>query len=345
MKPIFVFPLLSAVVACSAVEDRPEAAAIERAPIRCPAWGCGTNSATLGDGLLFDELDSSGRENRTGLRIVSAYLASGAPVKVRVSRHALVAVGADGTVHSDYALVGATIVLKHAVRGIYELRITAVHLQHLMFWSGPEEFVPFYEIKARHDGSPTQKFEYVCKQDLLTTEPWWAQVAHSALVFQGDYYDPDAKTVTAVSDVAPLDSDSRFNVACAGTAPAKMHLTRHTRAGGIDGRGALAYPTTISERQAMLKMFTADYCGTGTAFTVDGQPLTYSDGRTTFARWDEATGIEAVWKESGAVCLNTPRLGAAMTPRVVADCGYTLPSCDRFAVPSDYVTSQLLPLP
>jgi hypothetical protein len=99
-----------------------------------------------------------------------------------------------------------------------------------------------------------------------------------------------------------------------------MHLMRHTKAGAAAADGHLVdghapYYTTLAQRQAMLKMFAADYCGTGRAFTVDGQPLQYRDsthwypGASTPSLPDSwaARGVEALWSERGAVCLDTPR--------------------------------------
>lgn len=358
MNPLLAIATALLIPSCALLEEpaetqgAPEAEEIERLPA-APRWGTGTNSATVGDGLLFDELNSDGMPNEYGLRIDSARLRDGTPLRrISVRRHHLVAVDDRGTTYSGYALVNAVIVLKHPVHGAYEVFIEAYYPQDLQFWvnsrEAPTEIVPFYLMKARREGDVQRKPEYVCREDRL--EPVWGRTTHAALVFQGDYYDPIRKTVSSVPESLPLDSDPRFNVACAGTAPAKMHLTRHTRAGSINDVGRPVYPTSVSHRQAMLKMFTADYCGTGRSFTVDGFPLTYSDGRTEFARWSEATGLEAVWKARGAICLNTPRRGPEVAAEIAAHCG-TIPRCDSFPwIPSygalryPYVTSKLLPL-
>jgi hypothetical protein len=69
--------------------------------------------------------------------------------------------------------------------------------------------------------------------------------------------------------------------------------------------------TTLFNLAAMLKMLTADYCGTGRSYTVDGQPLKYGDSN----HWcsqppiipSAVCSIEALWAEKGAVCVDTPR--------------------------------------
>ncbi|HMG53451.1 MAG TPA: hypothetical protein VK601_08210, partial [Kofleriaceae bacterium] len=49
----------------------------------CPEWGCGMNSATLADGIVFDELNTNGEPDRHGIRIVKAMIGS-VPVKLQI---------------------------------------------------------------------------------------------------------------------------------------------------------------------------------------------------------------------------------------------------------------------
>lgn len=137
---------------------------------------------------------------------------------------------------------------------------------------------------------------------------------NEALLFGGDRYDADRKTVTATG---PATADW-FNIACAGTALAKLHLTRHTETSQV-------VKTTAVERQAMLKMFTADICGDGTAFTVHGEPLLWADANhlTSFAA--RPASLEAVWSDRGAVCLDAPRR-PELAAAIAARCG-PLPRC------------------
>ena len=55
---VSLIPLLTACVVASpdGIENE---AQVDQA-LGCQAWGCGTNSPIVGDGLMFDELDSSG---------------------------------------------------------------------------------------------------------------------------------------------------------------------------------------------------------------------------------------------------------------------------------------------
>jgi hypothetical protein len=312
--------LVTVLAACAAESNQSTATSA----LSCPVWGCGTNSATVGDGLLFDELDPSGvQPNIGGLYVVGARTVGGTAVRIRVDRDRMSAIALDGSrAFTGQELVGTIITLKHPINGMYEVLIAAVHDQTLQFWAGAHLFVPFYELMTRRLGEA--KFvEYACKYDVLAADPAWTGVEHSALVFQGDHYDAEHKLVF---DTTP--SDPRFNIACAATAPAKMHLLRHTRAGSYDAYGVQTYATTAKERQAMLKMITADYCGTGHSFTRDGQRLSYTDSNGWYAL-GSCTAVESIWTADGAKCLDQPRFATA--GEIKDECGYVLPSCGYVA--------------
>jgi hypothetical protein len=294
----------------------------------CPDWGCGANSPTIADGVAFDELDAAGAPDRHGIQIVSAVNA-GMPVELHVDRHTLSAVATDGSkkVFSHGALVGTIVKLQKA-GAVYDLRIDGIDENSLRFWAGDTtEIVPFYRILVRAPGEQDFK-NPVCRQNIAAQEKVWGPVEHSAVAFTGDRYDPVLKVVG--------DEDrgkTWFNLACAGSATAKLHLMRHTNAGAwtastwspeLDVRSNSApFHTDPLQRQAMLKMFAADYCGTGDAFTVDGQPLLYDDSRHWFAPASigvsavhvaadgtlapSGSTMEALWTDHGAVCVSRPR--------------------------------------
>jgi hypothetical protein len=294
----------------------------------CPEWGCGMNSPTLADGAVFDELDASMTEpDRHGIKIVTAKQA-GHEVKLRIDRHFIIATATDGSglVFQHGGLVGTLIDLdRNGMR--YQLKIDGVQEQSLRFWSGDtKEFVPFYRILVKLPLDNQFKAP-ICMPD-KPLEKVWGPVVHSAIAFTGDRYDPQLKTV--------IDADrgtSWFNLACAGTATAKMHLVRHTNAGawtaatwspGADVLDPGApYRTDVGQRQAMLRMYAASYCGDSLAFTVDGQPLLYDDENHWYAppagvpRLTVAAdgtvspagaSVEALWTADGAACVNAPRL-------------------------------------
>jgi len=311
----------------------------------CPEWGCGTNSPTIGDGVVFDELDSSQTmADAHGIRIRSAILDDGTPVDLRVTRDRLSATrrtNRQPLTDDELKRLTITVVVNRNTGNLeFELRIEDINMQILSYWAGRREAVPAYLINARQTvPSPPGNFEHVCKITATSvTEPQWANADHYALIFSGDRYNPTTKTVQD----APANT-TWFNLACAATAPAKMHLMRHTNAGAGTDR---AYATTVGERNAMLKMFTADYCGDGvnaaadgTPYTVDGQPLLYGDSRNWYTPppgvpafqvsgsgtlTPAGTTMEALWTPGGAACVTTPRRvarsGVACRTRVIASC-------------------------
>jgi hypothetical protein len=322
-----LIPLLTACVVASpdGVENE---AQVDQA-LGCQTWGCGTNSPIVGDGLMFDELDASGSyANRGGLKIAFAKLGDGTLVKVRGERQSLVAYDGFGRRFVGDQLLGMIIHLHHDTKGEYEILVEKYYPQSLTFWSGAAEVVPAYDMKARKVGDLYFK-DSVCQRDPLMNDPHWTGIEHATIVFQGDRYDPVAKKVWETSP-----SDPWFNIACAGTTPAKLHLMRHTRAGSYlwDGR-TVAYDTTVAERQAMLKMFAADYCGTGRSFTIDGQPLNYNDSNHWYREALPYTRDqqEALWSEDGAICLDRVRRDTEYTVDSINEkCGRKLPMCDDF---------------
>ena len=225
--------------------------------------------------------------------------------------------------------------LEHEDGRGYEVTVTKAcgawaspECEHLLFWSFPEEPVPYFEFAVRKthlrkgappkgqagdlydrpvESAPNEK-EMVCKGESLEGGALWQGVQHAGIFFEGDHFDADHKTISAT---AP--KDGWFNLACAGTVIAKMHLLRHTRAGSATSDHS-PRKTTIKQRTAMLKMMTADYCGDGKAWTADGTPLLYTNPRGWYPhpRIDVAGAakdgtLEAIWGPEGALCLNAPR--------------------------------------
>jgi hypothetical protein len=319
---ILVGLVSAALSGCLPGEEPASTGTVTAASTACPAWACDTNAATVGDGIIFDELDLAGARNAGGVRIGSARLWDLTPVSLVVERDRLVAVGLADP-HRRYTgteLDGMIIVLWYqpapgSPEEEIDLLMNAVFpvqgADPLTFWSGNPDPVESYEIRARRAKYPPPEKDsfpiLVCKGDQLGDEPWPATKIHSALVYQGDHLDAWYRKVSAPA------SPTLFNLACAGTAMAKLHLTRHTWASNYSG----AYPTDLGQRTAMLKMITADYCGTGFSFTVDGHPLRWMDSTTwprpainvdTTVPPKDIVSVEAIWGPTGAVCLDVPRL-------------------------------------
>jgi ADYC domain len=305
----------------------------------CGTWLCQTNAASVGNGLFFHELDVTGTKfNDAGIRYVpgSFHSADGVPLELSVRSHDLVGTngGPLGSLYQRQNLKGAMLVLESQTGETFDVRIAEVDF--IDFWVHPgRELIPTYTFEYRvQKGS--REFRPMCTGRDLSRE--WAErgeAATLALVFTGDRYDAQKKTVAT----GPSDW---FNVACAGSAVAKMHLLRHTTA-GIVGTSSGILQTAQDERQAMLKMLTDDICGTGYSFTVDGEDVLYMDMR----RWHpfataSAGTLEAIWSKDGALCLEEPRrlqedpsiaadIASECKPRPVDSCkamGYDLGNWD-----------------
>ena len=157
-----------------------------------------------------------------------------------------------------------------------------------------------------------------------TPQPLCTSGSNEAINFSGDRYDAVTKTLVATGEA----TRGWINIACEGTALSKLFLSRHTE---VSQRVA----TTPAERQAMLKMLTGDVCGDGTSFTVPGQPLLWKDAKNVTMFATTPASIEAVWNDTGAVCMNEPRR-PELAEKIAAQCG-RLPRCS--ASSRGYVTS------
>jgi hypothetical protein len=94
----------------------------------------------------------------------------------------------------------------------------------------------------------------------------------------------------------------------------------------------------------MLKMLSADYCGTGKNFTVAGVKLDWKDDKQWMALDTQFALVEARWTAAGAACLNTPRIVANPTSlseatfdfesasdfrrQIEQACGRAIPKCN-----------------
>lgn len=292
----------------------------------CPSWGCTGNSPVMGP-YSFHELDLAGSANDEGISIASVRR-GGTAVRLALSRgRELVAATPQGQVFAGAQLEGVVLSLD-TPSGPYQLVITKVHelaTTQSAFWVGPPEPVETYEL-AYEDPSVPERLVPLCNHPPARElrpdgAPAWNS-AIAAVLFGGDRYDAVHKEVTASS---PEQAAAFINLGCAGSALAKMLYTRNTTAGS----NALHW-TSAAQRQAMLKMFTADMCGTGYSFTLPNTPLRWQNT----LGWGNVVGdepaFEAFWNEHGAMCLDDHRLGPVVAAAVQASC--PLPACQGMAL-------------
>lgn len=210
--------------------------------------------------------------------------------------------------------VGTTIELHDGAGARYDVLVSGHG--RTRFWAGADGPVTTHVLLWSGTADKPARRQPVC-----------AAGANQAILFGGDRYDAERKAVTATGAAAA----GWLNIACAGTALAKLYLMRHTEA-------SQQVPTTRAERQAMLKMLAADVYGDGRSFTVAGQPLRWADAKQITRFGAGAGAVEAVWGEHGAVCLNLPRI-AALEGAIAAH-GRRPPRCTDFErLPPGHVVS------
>jgi hypothetical protein len=282
----------------------------------CREWGCGGNSAVL-NGYPVDELDLHGQWSRQGFRITGFADSRGTPVTVEI-HGGLLHVGYPGQPSIPFDQAGNTslaglriLVDKDTGEAIAPVEHHAIHVMRhvdgVSSWADPETSVPAYVL--RYHDTARDTLESLCP------ESGGEQITHAILV-AGERYDEATKSVWASGDSA----EGWFNIACAGSALAKMALMGYGPETPMHG-----IVTTPMQRQATLKMLTADYCGTGTSYTVSGQPLEWQNRYGWFAPEISGGSLEAIWTESGALCLDNPR-----RPDLWDD-ACSLPTCDSVA--------------
>src|SRR3954468_6871774 len=255
----------------------------------CPDWGCGENSPQI-DVLAFHELNLLGTTGSPRLTE-----ANGAGLAIRAVDHQAQIIASNGASYDLHVvdghifgsscratlctylqgqdLVGAQIPLANG-KTPYAFAIDGVRTMEFfvdrspteayrLLWSAPGarptnlcNNIPLVVQNLADQGGGNDG-EYG-SQELMGLDP------NEAVVFEGDRIDALARTMSTEAN------DRWFNIGCAAAALAKLRLTRntiHAQAPGL----ARAW----QQRQATLKMFSADYCGTGAPFTVGGQRLVW----------------------------------------------------------------------
>lgn len=308
MKPYAL--LLLVIAGCATVDDVPVAERDQAISTECPDWGCGVNSPKI-DNSFFHEL-SPGRENLEGWTLGTGKKGT-AIYDIAVEDARIIARFKLGTADmprtlTGTALTGLAIALSRRnlstgnVTG-YTMTISSV-ARVAEFRAQPTDgstppLIETYRLYIAGNNSPYGA--YLCQDgDLLPQPGPVGMPLHHALVFEGERINAQQKTI------APQLDNRWFNIGCAESAVAKLHLYGHTKASS-DAH----FVTSIAERQTMLKMLVGDYCGTGKPFTVAGQALDWRDDRGTMTLPNDLPVVaEARWTPAGAACLNTPRVVA-----------------------------------
>ncbi len=283
-----------ALAAC-AFEQAPGEGVAQQAIEECPDWACGQNGPLL-NGHYFHELSESRASNREGFSLAnslfikggSAYQLSVVGSQLRATGPAVQLIGAQ--------LVGGYFDIVHSSGRRYRVNVTAAY--SMQIYSGPKQgaTIPQYKLEWQDisPGAPIEHYKNLCSNPPtgVYREETLYQNGETTLFFEGTRYDAKTKTV--------LFGDTNwFNMACAGSALSKLLLTGHT---------ALTGGATAQQQQTALKLITADYCGTGKSFTVQGEPLYWKTANGYMAFAGVPDTFEARWTSTGPVCLDYARL-------------------------------------
>ncbi len=286
----------------------------------CPEDECGVNAATanelyVGEGHLFQG-QHTGRVNARGVKIVDFLPPDGSPGYILRVQNGRFVASRPGSTLTGAGLVGSTIAYLDT-QSARAVEITLDAVASVPSWTETPVAVERYVFKS-YDAVAGTEVPVCDEAGDLTEESAWA------VVLGAERYSLTSKSVIESGPGAA----GWFTITCSGNALYKMKMMGYEP---LADPGA-TYLTTPDQRQATLKMITADYCGTGRSFTEDGTDLSWiNDGG-----WSQTTnqnGIhEAFWNAQGARCLDIPRLG--QMAEIQAECaqaGLTLGPCANFA--------------
>lgn len=353
--------LLLPLSACLIDDQRGDEPALGETGQAICGYGCGDNGVVI-DGIHFWELNLAQLANDQGFRFTrfarsEAHLAANQLLYLDVHGDRLIAFDSNGSTVAGELLKNGVFELmlgEGQAAQQYLVKILSVQTglaEGQPFWTralDPNARVETYTFgwnKAPDAPGHMPRYQPMCATESHPGEDWENRVG--AMVFEGERYEVATKNISLSPTTA---YQSWFNIACAGSVPAKMHLVRRTAAGSD---GGVFTSSVQNDRRAFLRMWTADYCGNGKTHTVAGHKIRVRDkkafplpnfpmpntegwipheGPVGFAAKDVAS-YEAVWGPGGAICLDTPRLFSR--EEIVAECalvGKQLPTCAALLV-------------
>lgn len=286
-----------ALAGCLAPDDVSELEAVEQDSRDCSIYVCGNSPEVAHYGLWEASLYGVRDQNQISLATYNGAAAiwkNGVPYRLSVYRGRLSGSTKFSGI-SGQGLVGSTIEVLKGGLPYYTIHIAGVRTTGVSFVVGVPEPVEVYTMQWTTPTATVASRQPLCNSVLAGTydeklNELLGMYPTETLVFEGDRFDAVRKTVSATAD------DTWFNFGCAGHTLAKLYLTRNT-----------IHTQTQPEwriRQAMLKMYTGDYCGTGDEFTLAGEPIAWKGGvLADYPSYVHPTTLDARWDETGAVCL------------------------------------------
>jgi hypothetical protein len=303
--------LLTVVGLAGCDPGEPDSSSLRDLPVNnCTTWRCGYNTTEI-NGKSLQELHLGGQANSDGVQLVGFLPPLGLLLnwQLGVEGDALVARGGlfGNQTLRGAQLIGSTMLLK--LDGLLTVPVLIAGYEQVDSWASNGEPVAAYALVYADLAQPLLQ-RSVCKGTLL--DPLQASV----VVLAGERYDLDAKTVIA-------NQSDWITLACAGSAAAKMSLLGYGPHAEFTDTST---PASVGQRQATLKMITADYCGDGESYTEDGTPLEWENQGGTVVPEGEVGALEAIWTEDGAACLDVPRIVE------LGEVACSLPSCDELSL-------------
>ena len=308
---------LSLLPACSVGGTVPATEFRDTGGVSCPPQQCPPNSPRVND-YAIPELSLTGAYNEFDVRVVGIRDGNNNLRKLAVNGDELVAkTFTDAFVASGQGLVGWRIELQTASQETLFVHVRGYTTTGLSQSNHP--YTPSAYALAYEDPDHPSGYVNVCPED---DDP----NATIVTVIGGETYDRDDITVNA-------GMAGWVTLACAEEAGFKMKMLGYSPNVSL---GASASPSTWEQRQATLKMITADYCGTGDSYTEQGTHVNWYNAGGSVGTPNYALAIEAYWTEQGAICLTTPRI-----PEVEVDC--ERPECTALTLTSYEWTTRVIP--
>ena len=265
---------------------------------------CPPNSPFIND-FSLSSLDLSGGPNLSGVTVAGVVSPSNLAYSLGVYDEDLAAFVGNTPVLAGASLVGWDIVLE---AGGTELRARIYSRSTVPSWAEGTRPISVYAIADITGLTPTS----IC--------PGADANAAAVTILHGETYDSELKQVDQIGS-------QWITLACIDEAAAKMKRLGYSPGGEMPDT---YQPASVAQRNATLKMITADFCGTGESFTAHGTKLRWDNAGHTIIPPQPimlAGPIEAVWDEHGAMCIGEARLGNEAD--ILQACP-SLPDCATF---------------
>jgi hypothetical protein len=310
---------------------------VEQAAACSNKFYCGPNTPKLGI-LSFFELDMTGASPAptTGVQLESFEDGAGATLKLDVAGFHLRGIRPNGAIvqgnaPAPWGLLNAKLTIK---RGTLKFVVTINSVttnQHFYEGAGiavPAAF-PSYGMTFVEVGVAGTKPKNLCNVPHNDTI-MFPVAPYEVLISRGNRYNPSTGEIYATGPA----TGSWFNVACTGDAISKVEVIGYNEV--VDAAGL---SSDQPQRTAAVHAIRAGYCGDGVAYTQSGTwiDIANAGGWLTQSSVLDATNIEAIWNEDGAVCLTHQRVPAAVV-------GCKIDACTAAQIADPFAYGELVTL-